>query len=106
MYVGMMVNIISMCLCMISGWHENVTKEIFLKSLVKEVISLFGADRCMFGSNHHINNAVSDSGGGLWTSGPSMTEKFQHFQSWVCDELSQQHQDCLFYKTAADFYRL
>ena len=76
----------------------------FLKSLVLEVISLFGAERCMLSSNYHINSAVSDSDG-IMDSGPSAVEMFSHFQAWVGD-LSEQQQNCLFSETAAVFYRL
>jgi predicted TIM-barrel fold metal-dependent hydrolase len=89
---------------LLSGWHEDKTKEMFLKSIVLEVISLFGAGRCMFGSNYHISSTVSDSDG-TYATGPSIHEMFEHFQSWV-SELPQHHQDMLFSGTATDFYRL
>ncbi|KDO32932.1 hypothetical protein SPRG_02625 [Saprolegnia parasitica CBS 223.65] len=89
---------------MVPQWHTDAAKEAYLKTLVREVIALFGAHRCMINSNWHQNGAAADSDG-LDATGPSMAELFAKVQSWVADydETSQQH---LFSLTAAAFYRV
>ena len=79
----------------VPGWHAEPEKEEALRGLVPhsmfkfliwlqvlillaislhvqilQVVAWFGAERCMFASNFHINGAVSDSDG-LLSSGPS-----------------------------------
>ena len=39
----------------VPGWHETPEREAFARSLVREVISLFGPDRCMFASNFPVS---------------------------------------------------
>lgn len=86
----------------VPGWCAAPKKAAFLKSLVRETISLFGAKRCMFCSNWHINGAVSDSDGGA--EGPDIPALYAHFESWVSD-LSLEEKTALFEGTAAAFYR-
>jgi len=86
----------------VPGWHVNAEKEAFLRSLVREVIQLFGARRCMFASNWHVNAAVSDFGG---DTGPSMSQLYTSFQMWVAD-LPELEQEQLFAATAEQFYRI
>ena len=87
----------------VPGWHESAEKEAFLKSLVLEVISLFGAERCMFASNFHINAACSDSDG-QFASGPSVAELYAKFNEWT-SELSTQDRANLFAGASRKFYR-
>jgi predicted TIM-barrel fold metal-dependent hydrolase len=88
----------------VPGWHEDAQKESFLKDLVREVIALFGAGRCMFSSNWHHNGAVSNSDG-IDVTGPDMEELFGKFFSWVND-MDAADQTCLFSGTASSFYRV
>mmetsp|Transcript_94818 Transcript_94818/g.284161 ORF Transcript_94818/g.284161 Transcript_94818/m.284161 type:complete len:92 (+) Transcript_94818:3-278(+) len=86
----------------VNGWSEDAAKEAFLKSIVLEVVALFGARRCMFASNWHVDAAVSDFGGAM---GPSMPDLYSRFQSWVA-HLPVNEQDRLFAGTAEEFYRI
>ena len=88
----------------VPGWHADAAKEALLSSLVRETISLFGAKRCMFASNFHINGAVSDSDGACQT-GPTMSELYGFYSRWVAD-LPEDDQRWLFSESARSFYRL
>ena len=109
MMTKMVTSLMSSCLSCIwhayIGWYECDVKESFLKSLVLEVIDLFGAERCMFNSNFHINGAVSDSDG-IMDSGPSIVELYNRFHSWVEHVLTANEQELLFFRTAKKFYRI
>ena len=82
----------------------DAEKEALLRSLVRETIALFGAARCMFASNFHINGAVSDSDGASEV-GPSMAELYAKFEAWV-EDLSDEEKRRLFAGSAAEFYRV
>ncbi len=88
----------------VPGWHAEEKKEALLRSLVREVITLFGAHRCMFASNFHINAACSDSDG-AHPSGPSVVELYDKYAAWVSD-LSSQDRRFLFADSAKTFYGL
>ena len=71
-----------------------------------EVIKLFGASRCMFASNWHVNGAVSNGpDDGPAPSGPAMPDLYAKFAKWVA-ELPADDQAKLFAGTAAEFYRI
>eukprot|EP00933_Yihiella_yeosuensis_P058051 TRINITY_DN5825_c1_g1_i1.p1 TRINITY_DN5825_c1_g1~~TRINITY_DN5825_c1_g1_i1.p1 ORF type:complete len:328 (+),score=60.78 TRINITY_DN5825_c1_g1_i1:53-1036(+) len=90
----------------VPGWSYDEKKEAFIKGLVREVIDLFGARRCMFNSNWHINAVASNSDFADPDCGDlTMKKLYGHFQSWVSD-LSSEDQDLLFAGSATDFYRL
>ncbi|KAF0688327.1 Aste57867_20039 [Aphanomyces stellatus] len=95
---------LSMLGYIVPGWHDDAKKEAFVRALVRDVIALFGVDRCMFASNWHQGGAAANSDGADAT-GPSMDELFASFHAWVAD-LSQPDQERLFAGTAAAFYRL
>jgi len=88
----------------VPGWHADQGKEDFLRGLVREVIDLFGARRCMFASNFHISAAVSDSDGAFDT-GLEMPELYARFDAWVAD-LPETDRHRLFSGSASEFYRL
>lgn len=88
----------------VPGWHADATKEALLRSLVNETIDLFGASRCMFASNFHINAAGSDSDFKCET-GPEMAELYAKFESWVAHR-SADEQASLFSGAATTFYKL
>ena len=88
----------------VPGWHAHADREALLKSLVLEVITLFGARRCMFASNFHISAAGSDSDGKSNT-GPEMAELYAKFESWVA-HLGDEDKARLFSGSATEFYRL
>jgi predicted TIM-barrel fold metal-dependent hydrolase len=87
-----------------TGWTGNEAKTHLLRSLVLEVIDLFGAHRCMFASNWHINGAVSISDGNEF-DGISMTDLFSHYDGWVAD-FPLDKRDDLFAGTAERFYKV
>jgi predicted TIM-barrel fold metal-dependent hydrolase len=95
----------------VPNWCGDLYKESFLKSLVLEVIDLFGPQRCMFASNwwgplsdsDRSSSSSSSSSGG---SGPiSMCELYSKYQQWV-SHMSVEDQRALFASTAAKFYKI
>ena len=88
----------------VPGWHAVAEKGELLRSLVREVIDLFGASRCMFASNFHISAAGSDSDG-AFSSGLEMAPLYEKFCDWVAD-YSDKDRQMLFSGTATAFYRL
>lgn len=88
----------------VPGWSSDPAKEAFLRDLVREIIKLFGAKRCMFASNFHVNGAVSD-GDGAEETGPTVPELYAAFARWV-EDLPEGEQARLFAGTAAEVYRL
>ena len=94
---------ISMLGFAVPGWTTDSGKEELLRGLVLETVELFGARRCMFNSNWHINGAVSISDAD--TDEISIHELYRRYAKWV-EELSADDQDELFYRSAARFYGL
>ena len=88
----------------VPGWHADANKEALLKALVLEVIDMFGASRCMFASNYHVNAQVSDSDGKCGT-GPEMIELYDRFEAWI-EHMPDEEKARLFAGTAEDFYRI
>ena len=66
----------------------------FISDMIHRSIAIFGADRCMFGSNFPIEK--------LWTS---YDELFAAFKS-AAKVLSQDQQNLIFKQTAMKIYRL
>eukprot|EP00985_Skeletonema_marinoi_P027856 scaffold23457_cov137-Skeletonema_marinoi.AAC.3 len=67
------------------GWMRTKERQEVLKSLVRETIELFGANRCMVAWNWHVNGAVSDADNMSY---------------------SDEDKDRLFAGTAKEFYRI
>ena len=86
------------------GGGEDSPRESLVKQLVREVIELFGASRCMFCSNLHQSAAMADSDG-LLQDGPTMQELYRYYHKWTAD-LGPQERTRLFSGTAAEFYRI
>jgi predicted TIM-barrel fold metal-dependent hydrolase len=72
--------------------HKN--DPAFIAAMVKETVAIFGADRCMFGSNFPIEK--------IWTS---YGDLFGAFQAAAADLNESQH-NAIFNETAARVYRL
>lgn len=72
--------------------HKNDSK--FIAKIIEETVDMFGANRCMFGSNFPIEK--------IWTS---YSELFAAFQAATAD-FSKKRQDSIFSNTAARVYRL
>ena len=76
----------------------NTLLEAFAKTLVREVIELFGARRCMFNSNWPVD--------GPEHGGPTMEVLYsKHFAPWTAD-YSLTERKRLFAGTAREFYKL
>ena len=88
----------------VPGWTVDADKEALLQSLVLETISLFGAKRCMFASNFHVNAANSDSDGKC-DVGYEIPALFDKFASWT-SQLTQADREELFAGSATRFYKL
>lgn len=66
----------------------------FVASMVRETVALFGADRCLFGSNFPIEK--------LWTDYRTLLDAFRAASAG----LSAAEQDAIFNNTAARVYRI
>ena len=72
--------------------HKN--DPTFIKTMIHETVELFGADRCLYGSNYPIEK--------LWTS---YSDLFVAFRKGASD-LAESQQKAIFSGTAARVYRL
>ncbi|MEL7462422.1 MAG: amidohydrolase family protein [Pseudomonadota bacterium] len=72
--------------------HRNDPK--FIEAMVTETVAIFGAERCMFGSNFPIEK--------LWTSYAKLFAAFRK----ATEKLSKKKQKQIFNDTAARVYRL
>ena len=90
----------------VPGWTADAAKEELLKGLVLWVIELFGAQRCMFNANWHINASISNSDApGIDADELSVGWFFDKFAEWTA-ELSDGDREWLFAKSAEKFYRI
>ena len=90
----------------VPGWPADAAKEALVRGLVLEVVELFGARRCMFNSNWHINGAISNSDGPLESDAElTMEVLYGKFFAWT-SHLSDEDRDWLFAKSAESFYRI
>ena len=72
--------------------HKNDPDHI--EGLVKQTVKLFGAERCLFGSNFPIEK--------IWTSYADLISAYQH----ASKGFSKKDQAAIFHDTAARVYRL
>ncbi len=72
--------------------HKN--DPAFIKTMIAETVRLFGADRCLYGSNYPIEK--------LWVS---YADLFAAFRVGVAD-LDDEQQNAIFTDTAARVYRI
>lgn len=94
---------ISMLGYAIPGWCRTTEKVKVMRDLVREVVALFGAERCMVALNCWKNEACSDADG-LSDIGPSPVE-FLHLMSFFFEDLSDEDKQQLFVGTAKEFYK-
>jgi len=85
---------LSMLAYTVPDWWTSDDKKALAKSVVRETIDIFGADRCMFASNFPGE-----------PEGIGRVELYSNFKDMVAD-MPQEVQDALFYKTAELFYRI
>ena len=88
----------------IPGWIRTKERQAVLKSLVRETIDMFGANRCMVAWNWHVNGAVSD-GDGASKVGPDAVQLLDMF-AWFFEDYSKEQSEWLFAGTAKKFYQL
>ena len=77
------------------GFHQDADREAKVRSLVREVIDLFGCNRCMFASNYPVDKFNKISIGDLYSL----------FLAWCADFSDTQRAD-LFHNTAVRAYNL
>jgi predicted TIM-barrel fold metal-dependent hydrolase len=78
-----------------TGFHENVEAEAKVRELVREVIDIFGCQRCMFASNFPVDRIM----------GIDIQTLYTKFLDWTAD-LSDSDRSALFHDTAVHAYRL
>ena len=86
---------LSMLFFCAQGYHEDEDKEEHVRRLVREVIDMFGADRCMFASNYPVDRI----------QGIDVATLYGRFVAWTQD-WSEAERAALFHDTAARVYRL
>jgi predicted TIM-barrel fold metal-dependent hydrolase len=94
---------ISMLGYAIPGWIGTPERIAYMKSLVREVVQLFGPTRCMVATNFFIDSALSDSGGES-TIGPDPAHFIQLIFGFLEDIYSDEDMEFIFCKTAMNFY--
>ncbi|MEO1066483.1 MAG: amidohydrolase family protein [Pseudomonadota bacterium] len=72
--------------------HKN--KPAFIAQMIKDTVAIFGAERCMFGSNFPIEK--------IWTNYRALFKAFQD----GAGTLSKARQKAIFHDTAARVYRI
>ncbi len=75
------------------GYHEDPAKEAKIGAIVRELIELFGVDRCMFASNYPVDKF----------KGQSINYIYTKFLEWSAD-LSADERKALFHDTAIKAY--
>jgi predicted TIM-barrel fold metal-dependent hydrolase len=80
-------------------WDEHwfgstKTLDVHVAAVLTDTVAIFGAERCLFGSNFPIEK--------LWTSYRELVEAFRA----AAAPLSTKQQDAIFRTTAARVYRL
>jgi predicted TIM-barrel fold metal-dependent hydrolase len=88
----------------VPGWSRCTARTALVRDLVREVVTLFGAHRCMVALNWWKDAATSDADGRS-PVGPSPVEFLQHLSNWFAD-MTQEDRDRLFEGTARRFYRI
>jgi predicted TIM-barrel fold metal-dependent hydrolase len=87
----------------VPGWISSPDKRKVAKDLCREVVALFGPQRCMVGLNWWKDAATSDADGNSEV-GPTPTEMLQSLSNWFAD-YSAEDREYLFCKTARVFYK-
>jgi predicted TIM-barrel fold metal-dependent hydrolase len=94
---------ISMLGFAIPEWTRTPERVAIMRGLVREVIDMFGAHRCMVALNWWKDGAGSDSDG-LSSVGPDPIE-FLRCMSYFFEGYTEHDRDRLFVGTAREFYR-
>lgn len=94
---------ISMIGYAVPGWIKNSDQQQVARDMCREVVALFGPQRCMVGLNWWKDAATSDSDG-MSEVGPTPTEMLQSLSNWF-EDYSAEDREYLFCKTARMFYK-
>ena len=76
------------------GTFVHACREDLMKFIVTEAVALFGADRCLFGSNFPIEK--------LWTDYQTLYRTFRH----AIADFTDREQAAILHDTAARLYRI
>jgi predicted TIM-barrel fold metal-dependent hydrolase len=77
------------------GYHQDTNKENKIKNMVREVIDLFGTNRCMFASNYPVDKL----------QGVNINILYSLFLKWT-EDFSHTERTALFHDTAVHAYNL
>lgn len=88
----------------IPGWCRTPEKVNMMMEIVREVVEMFGPNRCMVALNWWKDESCSDSDG-LSDVGPSPLEFLQYLSDFFHD-YSDEDRQRLFAVTAKEFYRI
>ncbi len=95
---------ISMLGYCVPGWIRNQTRMDLIKVLVREIVALFGPQRCMIATNFWKNPAMSDSDG-LSDIGPNAVQFLTLLNDFLSD-YSETDRLAIFCGTAKSFYKV
>jgi predicted TIM-barrel fold metal-dependent hydrolase len=87
----------------VPGWIQTPERVALVKSLVREIVELFGPSRCMFAFNWWKDGPTSDADG-MSTVGPNPVELVEYMSEWLSDYSEAERKD-IFSGTARRFYR-
>jgi predicted TIM-barrel fold metal-dependent hydrolase len=88
----------------IPGWSNNVARTALLRTVIREMVALFGPKRCMVATNWWKNAALSDSDG-LSAVGPDPVQLVT-WLSEILSDYSQEDRNSIFCGTARAFYKI
>ena len=77
------------------NFHQDADEEAKIRDMVREVIEMFGCDRCMFASNYPVEKI----------QGISIETLYSKFLDWTAD-MSGAERSALFHDTAVHAYKL
>ena len=95
---------ISMLGFAIPGWIRTEARIELMRALVREVVKIFGPEKCMVATNFYKDAAVSDSDG-YSDIGPEVPQFLELIYEFLKD-YSDHDLDRIFCKNAAEFYNI
>ena len=78
-----------------NNFHQNAAEEAKIRDMVREVMDLFGSDRCMFASNYPVEKV----------QGISIETLYSKFLNWT-EDMSDTERSSLFHDTGARVYKI
>lgn len=78
-----------------NNFHQDGVEEAKIRNMVREVVDLFGCDRCMFASNYPVEKV----------QGISIEALYSKFLDWTVD-MSDAERSALFHDTAVGAYNI